>query len=108
MAATIGLSSDVVDVVEQIVAHLHPQRIILFGSHASGTADEGSDVDLLVVMETPLRPLQQAAEISRALDQRVPADFLVRTPEQVAIRHPQDQSLRTVLQEGIAVYEAGN
>ena len=28
---------------------LNPQKIILFGSYATGTADEQSDIDLLVV-----------------------------------------------------------
>ncbi len=30
---------------------MHPSRIVLFGSHASGQAGEGSDIDLLVVSE---------------------------------------------------------
>ncbi|MGH2559901.1 MAG: nucleotidyltransferase domain-containing protein, partial [Thermomicrobiales bacterium] len=73
-----------------------------------GGADEGSDVDLLIVMETHLRPLEQAAAISRVLDHRVPTDIVVRTPDQVAARHPRDLLVRTVLQEGVVVYEAGD
>jgi predicted nucleotidyltransferase len=30
---------------------IKPQRIILYGSHASGTASEGSDIDLVVISE---------------------------------------------------------
>src|SRR5437762_11609474 len=33
-----------------IVEEFHPDQIILFGSYASGTPHEDSDVDLLVVM----------------------------------------------------------
>ena len=37
--------------VRQIVEQFDPDRIVLFGSHARGTAGRDSDVDLLVVME---------------------------------------------------------
>ena len=37
-------------VVERLVAAVRPERIFLFGSHASGQAHELSDIDLLVVV----------------------------------------------------------
>ncbi len=36
--------------VELIVERFHPEKIILFGSHARGEAGSDSDIDLLVVM----------------------------------------------------------
>ena len=36
-------------VVEHLAKRLDPQQIILFGSHAKGTATLNSDIDLLVV-----------------------------------------------------------
>ena len=36
--------------VDRIVGRFGPSRVVLFGSQARGTAREGSDVDLLVVM----------------------------------------------------------
>lgn len=35
---------------ERVVAEFRPQRIILFGSYARGTATPDSDVDLLIVL----------------------------------------------------------
>ena len=35
--------------VEHLAKRLDPQQIILFGSHAKGTATLNSDIDLLVV-----------------------------------------------------------
>jgi predicted nucleotidyltransferase len=35
--------------VERIVTVARPSRVILFGSYGRGDADEGSDVDLLVI-----------------------------------------------------------
>ncbi len=37
--------------VDRIVQRFHPVRVILFGSHARGTARPDSDVDLLVVCD---------------------------------------------------------
>jgi predicted nucleotidyltransferase len=36
---------------DRIVDHLHPRKIILFGSRANGTATPDSDIDLLVVLD---------------------------------------------------------
>lgn len=53
------------DVVTSIALHFRPERIVLFGSRAAGTSTEASDVDLMVVMETTLRPPDAKAGSSR-------------------------------------------
>jgi len=69
--------------VRTIVRKFHPERIILFGSHARGEADADSDVDLLVVMPVSSSPRQVAVEIGVALHRfRIPKDILVITPEE--------------------------
>ena len=47
-------------VKERVVQNLHPKKVVLFGSQANGTASQGSDIDLLVVLsdEHPLAALQ--------------------------------------------------
>ena len=37
-------------VVQRLIAVAQPSRIILFGSYGRGDADEGSDLDLVVVL----------------------------------------------------------
>ena len=54
----------------RIADRFRPERIILFGSYAYGHLKPESDVDLLVIMDTPLRSRQQRLEISRALSPR--------------------------------------
>ncbi len=106
MAETVAVPPPVRHVVEQIAERFPPERIILFGSHAADTADEGSDVDLLVVMATAEPVVRQAAAISRRVDHKVPMDILVRTPEQVAVPDLRDFILRLILREGLTVYDA--
>lgn len=61
----------------------NPERIVLFGSRATGNATEDSDVDLLVVAETRLPP-RERFEVARRLAADYPASFdiIVKTPEE--------------------------
>jgi predicted nucleotidyltransferase len=98
---------DIQQVVAQVVERFHPQQVFLFGSYAYGTPTSDSDVDLLVVMETPLRNVDQAVEIRKAVDFPFPLDLLVRTPEQIAARIALgDVFLGEVLSKGMTLYEA--
>jgi len=68
--------------VERIVAHFRPEKIILFGSHAQGDATSESDVDLLVVMPVTGSRRRAAVEIGVAVqDVLVAKDIVVTTPE---------------------------
>ena len=51
-------------VVRQIVERWHPERVILFGSHAYGTPTVDSDADLMSILRTDEPPLRAAAGIA--------------------------------------------
>jgi HEPN domain-containing protein/predicted nucleotidyltransferase len=71
-------------IIERLIAGYDPDRIILFGSHASGNADEESDIDLLLVKETDRRPIERRIEVERLLaDRQVPLDVHVYTPREM-------------------------
>ena len=73
-------------VVERLVEEYNPDRIILFGSQATGHASADSDYDLLVVKETELRPVDRRIEVERLLaDRGVPLDLLVYTPAELRV-----------------------
>jgi len=73
--------------VRRIVKRFNPERIILFGSYARGTAGPDSDVDLLVVMPVTGSRREKAIEIGIALHGfSVPKDIVVTTPEDFAWR----------------------
>ena len=97
------------EVVRQIAEKFHPQKIILFGSYARGNPRPESDVDLLVVMDTPIKEVEQAIEICQQIDYRFGLDLIVRTPKRLAERLEMgDWFLHDVLEEGIVIYEVSN
>ena len=73
------------NIVQKIVAGVHPHKIILFGSYAYGTPSSDSDLDLLVIMDTEDRPAERVLAVSRLLRPRpFPMDILIRTPDEIA------------------------
>ncbi len=70
----------------QALAQAAPQaeQIVLFGSHARGDADEGSDFDFLVIEPVIENRAREMVRLRRALRPlRVPADILVYSREEV-------------------------
>jgi predicted nucleotidyltransferase len=92
-----------------IVRHFDPLRIVLFGSHARGDAEPGSDVDLLVVLPEVADKRQAAIAIRRSLATwPVSKDIIVTTPDEIARRgHLVGTVLRPALREGKVLYERG-
>ena len=73
--------------VRRIVRQFHPDRVILFGSHARGEAGPDSDVDLLVVMPVQGSRREKQIEIRVALHGvPIPIDVIVTSPEDFAWR----------------------
>ena len=89
-----------------IAERFRPQRIILFGSYAYGQPRPESDVDLLVIMDTSLKEIEQAIKICQAVEHHFGLDLLVRTPETLERRLALgDPFLREVMHKGTVLYE---
>jgi len=94
------------DVSEHIVRQFAPDRIILFGSYAYGTPDEGSDVDLLVVLPFEGKAYRKSAEIASAVHAGFPLDVLARRPDDVERRYrAADPLIREAVNRGQVLYE---
>ena len=66
------------EVVRRVLTVARPDRIILFGSAATGEMTEDSDLDLLVVEPEPADTRDRSVLIRRALgDVRYPVDVIV-------------------------------
>jgi predicted nucleotidyltransferase len=69
------------EVVNRLVNEFHPETIYLFGSHAWGNPESGSDLDLLVIVkDSRQKPIQRAVRAQRSLrGVKAPIDVLVKT-----------------------------
>src|SRR3972149_9032400 len=67
------------EMVRRIVERFKPEKVILFGPYARGTAGPDSDVDLLVVMHVSGSKRKTQLRIRTALhDILLPKDVIVR------------------------------
>lgn len=95
------------EVVTRIVAHFHPQRLILFGSHARREAREDSDLDLLIIAPSSEPRWRRTVPVYRLLaGLGVPKDILWWTPEEIAEwRDVKSHLIHRALREGKVLYE---
>jgi predicted nucleotidyltransferase len=95
------------DALVQALQRYQPQRIILFGSAARGEADADSDLDVLVIKDTPEPFVQRLEAMARLCPSGVHADILVYTPEEIQ-RMIEDGNpfVLRALKEGRVLYEA--
>ena len=102
-----GVEEQLPEITRRIIQVCHPEKIILFGSHARGTATRDSDLDLLIVVSQVKHPRQERVRIRRALrGTLVPVDIFLVTPQQLErLRHLPGFIYRTALQEGKVIYE---
>ncbi|MDQ2787888.1 MAG: nucleotidyltransferase domain-containing protein [Chloroflexota bacterium] len=100
------------DLLEEVTCRLvdgfHPEQIILFGSHAWGTPNDDSDIDLFVIVsESDLSPTQRATRAYRALRgiRIEPTDSIVRTrAETERYRHVHASLASQILTQGRFLY----
>ena len=89
----------------RIAREFHPQRIILFGSHARDAAGADSDVDLLVIAPFDGSGFRYALKILNQLDVRLPVDLIAYRPEDVERRYAEgDPLVREALDHGKVLY----
>jgi uncharacterized protein len=70
-------------ICQRLVAGFSPQRIILFGSQARGTADERSDVDILVICPINGNRRKLMVAMDKTLKGlRLARDIMILSPEE--------------------------
>ena len=103
MAVDESLLSQIVD---RVLSVTRPDRIILFGSAATGGMSPDSDIDLFVILQSDLPSASRSAELSLAC--RPPGlavDFIVKTPDEVQHRlQIGDPFVQRILEQGRVVY----
>ena len=97
------------EAARRLAEKFHPDRIILFGSYARGTADDYSDVDFMVITEAAKRANRHKmmAQMDGALrGLRIAKDIIVLTPAEFEEdKEIPGTTARYVSQEGRLLYE---
>ena len=95
------------EIIRRVVEVAQPVRIVLFGAAARGEMTRHSDVDLLIVKDSP-DALELMVRIYRRLrGVGVPVDAIVVSPDDVArYRDSLALIIKPALREGRTVYEA--
>ena len=107
--------------IHEIVSHLRtidPFRIVLFGSHALETEKLGSDIDLLVILDSEdisqtyeerMQGRLMVRESLRAVNKHVPIDLIVYTRGEYEFLQKHGSSfLREIESSGRTLYEKAN
>jgi predicted nucleotidyltransferase len=83
MSKTLQNDKLIREVVRKITSEFAPDKIILFGSHAHGRPDKDSDLDLLVVMDSPVPRPECDISVRKAIGPiSVPVDVFTISPEE--------------------------
>lgn len=110
MAISKNITTDeaIAVMVDRIVTRFKPERIILFGSQARGTAGSESDIDLLVVFPASVNRKAVTISIMKSLaDLPVGKDIVVTTSEELKTRGSLSSTfLYPALREGKVLYAA--
>lgn len=95
------------EIIQKIVTAVSPQKIILFGSYATGNATYESDLDLVVIWDTKMNTHERNMKIRRLFPRRdFSLDVFVFTPEEESkYRDIKGTILNMSLMQGKVVYE---
>lgn len=101
-----NLEKEIKSITDQIVRKYKPDRIILFGSVASGNPNSDSDADFLIIKkDTPYYGAERIRELSRIVDRDIAVDFLIYRPDEFNKRIAMgDPFLKSIIKEGIILY----
>jgi predicted nucleotidyltransferase len=97
------------EIVRRIRSVADPRKIVLFGSRARGDHRPDSDIDLLVIEDSPLPRHRRSIPLYAALADLpldVDAEVVVYTPAEVEEWHHAGAAfVTTALREGTVLYE---
>lgn len=96
-------------IVKAMRSAFQVRRVVLFGSHATGTARPSSDYDILVIVdsEIPLVLRQGIARVALESEVEITADLIVLTQAEFEKAHAKSYSvIRTAIETGKVLYAA--
>ncbi len=98
------------NMLQRLIAEYAPQKVVLFGSHAYGAPGPDSDIDLLIIKETPDRFIDRWVTVQHILTgthHALPVETLVLTPQEISHRLAAgDHFIAEILERGEVLYAA--
>lgn len=94
---------DFTSIINTLKAY-QPQKIILFGSRATGTSSEDSDYDIVLVKDTNQPFHERVIEARRLLRTTMPVDLFVFTPIELEKNKTRNLLIAEILSTGKVVY----
>jgi predicted nucleotidyltransferase len=94
-------------IIDKVVAHYNPDKIVLFGSYAKGNPHDDSDLDLLIIKDTSLSRHARGRDVKGLFyGSMVPIDFVFCTNQEVEdSKHAIFSFVDRVLAMGKVLYE---
>ena len=93
-------------IAEILVKKYKPEKIILFGSAASGEDSPSSDLDILVIKKTNKQYFDRVFEAKKTFDSARHVDLIVLTPKEFDNAKAEKRIfIRQVLKYGVNLYE---
>jgi predicted nucleotidyltransferase len=99
-----SLDENLADLKKRLSEIPQVEQVILFGSYATGRRDLFTDLDIIVIMDTPLSYIERTAWLYRQLPVRVDLDLLVYTPQEFETLQTRP-FIRHALEVGKIIYE---
>ena len=102
-----NLTEQLPEITRCIVQTSNPEKIILFGSYARGTAGADSDLDLLVIVPAAQHLRQESLRVRRSLRGMLASvDIVIATSEQIKrLGNTAGLIYQSALREGKVLYE---
>ena len=93
--------------VNRITKKFHPEKVVLFGSHAHGLATSDSDIDLLIIMPKLKNRRETTIKMRKILaDIPAPKDIIVTSKDEITNNNfSQNNIFHIALEEGKIIYD---
>jgi predicted nucleotidyltransferase len=94
-------------IVRVLTTQYQPDKIILFGLMAKAAVSEWSDLDLVIIKDTPLPFVQRLEQVALVCRANVGVDYLVYTPQEFdqMIAEKKPFIVNEIVRQGKVLYE---
>jgi predicted nucleotidyltransferase len=103
-----ALEAELGRILPLIIDEYGAEKVIVFGSLATGEIGEWSDIDLVVIKETDRRFMDRIDDVTRLIRPQLASDVVVYTPAEFKRMCEGRRFFREeIVAKGRVVYEAG-